>query len=178
MSEAAQRIFFALWPDAPTANALAALARDVAIESGGRAIGVGNAHLTLAFLGNQPAGIVRELSASARGIAVPAFDLVVDRVESWHKNEIAWAGMQSVPPPLIALHGAIAGLLRTVDIEPEDRPFSAHVTLARRIDRSVRRPVSPPLLWHATAFALVASEPSPAGARYRVLSSWPLTANL
>ena len=174
MSEETQRIFFALWPDASIAGALAALARDVAIESGGRPIAAGNAHLTLAFLGNQPVGVARDLSASASRIAVPAFDLAVDRVESWRKNEIAWAGVQSVPPQLTALHGAIAGSLLAVGIEPEDRPFSAHITLARRTERSVQRSLSPPLLWHATAFALVASELSAAGARYRILSRWPL----
>jgi 2'-5' RNA ligase len=174
MNDATQRIFFALWPDASIMDALAALARDVAIESGGRAIGVGNAHLTLAFLGNQPAAIVQELSASARGITVPSFDLIVDRVESWRKNAIAFAGVQSVPAALTALHRAIAGSIREAGLDPDERPFSAHVTLARRIERSVRRPLASPLLWHATAFALVASELSATGARYRVLSSWPL----
>jgi hypothetical protein len=38
----------------------------------------------------------------------------------------------------------------------------------------VRHPLAPPLVWHVTAFALVASELDVAGARYRVLSSWPL----
>ncbi len=177
MDEATQRIFFALWPDASVGDALAALARDVATESGGRPIADRSAHLTLAFLGNQPAAVVRALSASACAIVLPAFGLVVDRVESWRKNQIAWAGVQSMPPPLLALHGAIAASLRAVGIEPEDRPFSAHVTLARRIERSVQRSLVPPILWQATAFALVASELSSAGARYRVLSSWPLAAS-
>ena len=36
MSEATQRLFFALWPDAATSHALATLAQQVAAESGGR----------------------------------------------------------------------------------------------------------------------------------------------
>jgi RNA 2',3'-cyclic 3'-phosphodiesterase len=177
VSEATQRVFFALWPDTSIAEALATLARDVAAQSGGRPIAAANVHLTLAFLGDQSAGVVRELSASASRISIPAFDLVVDRVESWRKNAIAFAGVQALPPPLVALHGAIAGSLRAIGIEPEDRPFSAHVTLARRIETSVQRILAPPLMWRASAFALVASELSAVGARYRVLSSWPLAAN-
>ncbi len=176
MSEATQRIFFALWPDASIAGALAALARDTAAESGGRPVDAGNLHLTLAFLGNQPAGLVRELGARASRISLPAFDLVVDRVESWRRNAIAFAGVRSVPPALAALHRAVAGSLQEAGLAPEERPFSAHVTLARRIERSVQRPLASPLVWHAASFALVASELSAAGARYRVLSSWPLTA--
>jgi 2'-5' RNA ligase len=38
----------------------------------------------------------------------------------------------------------------------------------------VRRALAPPLVWHVTAFALVASELDATGARYRVLSSWTL----
>src|ERR1700724_2954341 len=65
MNEATQRLFFALWPDAATSNALAALAQQVAAESGGRPTAPGNVHLTLAFLGDQPRRIPRELSAAA-----------------------------------------------------------------------------------------------------------------
>jgi 2'-5' RNA ligase len=41
----------------------------------------------------------------------------------------------------------------------------------------VRHPIAPALAWHVGAFALVASELSTEGARYRVVSSWPLIAN-
>jgi 2'-5' RNA ligase len=46
--------------------------------------------------------------------------------------------------------------------------------LARRITVPVKHPLTPPLVWHVTAFALVASKLDVAGSRYRVLSSWPL----
>jgi len=95
-------------------------------------------------------------------------------VDSWRKNAVAWAGVLSVPPPLAELQQKIARLLLASGLEPEERPFAVHVTLARRITVAVRHPLAPPLVWHVTAFALVASELDTAGARYRVLSSWPL----
>jgi hypothetical protein len=63
MNEANQRLFFALWPDASMAEALATLAQQVAAESGGRPTAPGHVHVTLAFLGDQPRRIARELSA-------------------------------------------------------------------------------------------------------------------
>ena len=174
MNEATQRLFFALWPDASTSDALATLAQQVAAESGGRPTAPGNVHLTLAFLGDQPRRIARELSAAAARMSAPSFDLVLDSVDCWRKNAIAWAGAQSVPPPLMELQQKIARSLLVSGLEAEDRPFAVHVTLARRITVAVRHPLAPPLVWHVTAFALVVSEPDVAGARYRVLSSWPL----
>src|ERR1700716_2617420 len=112
MNEATQRLFFALWPDAPTSDALATLAQQVAAESGGRPTPPGNAHATLAFLGDQPRRGARELSPAAARIAAPAFELVFDRLGCWRKSEIAWAGVQSVPPPLLELHQDINRLLR------------------------------------------------------------------
>jgi 2'-5' RNA ligase len=175
MNEATQRLFFALWPDAATSDALATLAQQVAAESGGRPTAPGNVHLTLAFLGDQPRRIARELGAAAARISAPSFDVVLDSVDSWRKNAVAWAGVQSVPPPLVELQQKIARSLLASGLEPEERPFAVHVTLARRITVAVRRPLVPPLVWHVTAFALVASELDAAGVRYRVLSSWPLT---
>jgi len=174
MNEATQRLFFALWPDAATSNALAALAQQVAVEAGGRPTAPGNVHLTLAFLGDQPRRIARELSAAAARISAPSFDLVLDSVDSWRKSAIAWAGVQSVPPPLTELQQKITRSLLVSGLEVEERPFAVHVTLARRIKVAVRHPLAPPLVWHVTAFALMVSEPDVAGARYRVLSSWPL----
>ncbi len=174
MNEATQRLFFALWPDAATSNVLATLAQQVAVESGGRPTAPGNVHLTLAFLGDQPRRIARELSAAAARISAPSFDLVLDSVDSWRNSAIAWAGAQSVPLPLVELQQKVAQWLLVSGLEPEERPFAVHVTLARRITVAVRHPLAPPLVWHVTAFALVASEPDAAGARYRVLSSWPL----
>jgi 2'-5' RNA ligase len=174
MDESKQRLFFALWPDASVSDAFAALAQEVGGDAGGRPTAPENIHLTLAFLGDQPRRIARELSAAAARIAAPEFDLVFDRIDSWRKNAVAWAGVQSVPEPLVELHRAVGGALRASGLEPEERPFAVHVTLARHISTSVRRPLAPPLVWRVTAFALVASELTSAGACYRVLSRWSL----
>ncbi len=177
MSEATQRLFFALWPDAPVSDALALIARKVGAESGGRAAPPGNIHLTLGFLGDRPASVARELSVAAAQISVPVFDLVFDRVDSWRKSNVAWAGVRSVPLQLVLLHEAIGRALRANGITPDERPLAVHVTLARRISTAVRRPLAPSLAWHVDAFCLVKSELDASGARYKLLSRWPLTAS-
>ncbi len=45
------RLFFAVWPPLAVAEALAAWARRLQRETGGRAVAAKNIHLTLAFLG-------------------------------------------------------------------------------------------------------------------------------
>jgi len=135
-------------------------------------------HVTLAFLGNQPRRVARELGTAAARISGLPFDLLFDHVDCWRKSAIAWAGVPSVPPALAELHRAIMRALVANGIEPDERPFAVHVTLARHTVRPVRRPVVPALLWRVSEFALVASELSPQGSRYRVLSRWPLLANV
>jgi 2'-5' RNA ligase len=84
------RLFFALWPDAATRRMLDSLAREVAVETGGRAVAADNLHLTLAFLGERPAAIVPELFASAEAIEGLPFRLSLDDVGCWRKTGIAW----------------------------------------------------------------------------------------
>ncbi len=150
MDEATQRIFFALWPDARSPMRSRRLRATLRSSPAGVRSPTGNAHLTLAFLGNQPAAVVRALSASAcANRRLPAFDLVVDRVESWRKNQhrLGWRAKRAAAAHRVARRTSPRSL-RAVGIEPEDRPFSAHVTLARRIERSVQRSLVPPILWH------------------------------
>src|SRR6185295_16966188 len=111
--------------------ALATLAQQAAAESGGRPASPDQVHVTLAFLGDQPRRVARELSAAAARISALPFDLVFDHVGCWRKSAIAWAGVHSVPPALAELHEAVTRALRASGLEPDARPFAVHVTLVR-----------------------------------------------
>ena len=85
------RIFFALWPDAGARDALSALARDTAAQTGGRAPSAGNLHLTLAFLGDVAAARIAALHALGPAVAaaVPPFTLDARsgrRVRRWRNG--------------------------------------------------------------------------------------------
>jgi 2'-5' RNA ligase len=167
------RLFFALWPDVPMRAALGALARDVAIETGGRAVTADNLHLTLAFLGERPAAMVPHLRESVSAISVSPFLMRLDDIGCWRKAGIAWLAASEPPAHMLALQECVVRALTTVQIVIDARPFVGHVTLARRIQSGVARQLAPPIEWSVDSFALVASTLDPKGARYRVLATWP-----
>ena len=167
------RLFIALWPDVAVRAALDSLARDVAIETGGRAVTADNLHLTLAFLGDRPAAMVPQLCESVSAIRVSPFLMCLDDIGCWRKAGTAWLAASEPSAQLLALHECVVRALATVQIVIDARPFAGHVTLARRIKSRVAHQLAPPIAWSADSFALVASTPDPQGARYRVLATWP-----
>src|SRR5271169_5368820 len=91
-----QRVFFALWPDAALRTTMADLAREVARASGGRPTAADRIHLTLAFLGEQPADRVETLRRLGGGLRARAFTLALDALGGFPRTGIAWLGA-SVP---------------------------------------------------------------------------------
>ena len=173
MAEASQRMFFALWPDDPTRNAIAACARTVVAQTGGREVVAANLHLTLAFLGERPRSIVPHLCASASRIPVSPMRLLLDDVGCWRKTGIAWLATSAPCPELSALHERLLSALALLGIVIEEGRFVPHVTLARRVVSRVALLLPQPIPWEVRSFALVASELGSAEARYRVLDAWP-----
>ncbi len=155
------RLFFACWPPAGTAQALAAWAREAQRESGGRAVRPENVHLTLAFLGDaDPA------AAAAHGAAVraPALDFMLDEVRFRTHQRILWAAPAQTPPALAALAQALG----------EKRPFAAHVTLVRHARHGRRLPPFAAVDWPVREFALVNSTLGSLGPSYEVLARYAL----
>ena len=172
------RLFLALWPDAPVREALAALADAEALP--GRPVAAENLHITLSFLGRvapEQQDCVRQAAAAQ---AWTAFVLVLDRLGHWPRPRVCWAGASRVPEPLLNLQAGLATALAGCGFEPDHRPYSPHVTLARkcpsRPSRALHRSLRRPVVWRVDTLALVASETDPAGARYRVLERWQASA--
>ena len=101
-----------------------------------RWVSLGNVHLTLLFLGETAAAAVPRLVAALRPAfaGCPALDLQLRDGGTFPPRgpaRVAWVGVQA-PPALATLHGEVtAAAVAALGIEPETRPFSAHVTLAR-----------------------------------------------
>ncbi|MDP3715536.1 MAG: RNA 2',3'-cyclic phosphodiesterase [Burkholderiales bacterium] len=173
------RLFFALWPDASLRSALAAQAKSLQDECGGRATAASNLHLTLAFLGDIDGARLSELSRIAAEAAnLAPFALILERIGWWPRQHLVWAAPRDCPPGLQALVETLAGSLRAAAFHTERRRFLPHVTLLRDVRCA---PVALPCylpLWRVSEFVLVASERSAGGARYRVLGAWPLTRGL
>ncbi len=169
-----QRVFFALWPDASARAMIAGLAREVALESGGRPTALNHIHLTLAFVGEQPAIRVDSLRRLAGAVRAPAFMLALDEVGGFRRAGIAWLGSSGPQPELATLHHDLARALQTRGFPVDERPYAPHLTLARRSTTVIDRRLSQPIRWRVTSFTLMASELAPSGPAYRTIAEWPL----
>lgn len=101
-----------------------------------RWVDLGNVHLTLLFLGETGEAAVPGLAEALRPAFArcPALDLQLRDGGTFPPRgpaRVAWVGVQA-PAALPVLHGEVtAAAVAALGIEPEARPFSAHVTLAR-----------------------------------------------
>lgn len=164
------RIFFAIWPQARTAHALAQWAREAQRLSGGTPTGEERIHLTLAFLGEaEPQRAV----AAARRVSADTHSLPIEEARYWRKNQIVWAGPRETPLPLGDLFKRLEFELYKEDFILERRPFAAHVTLLRKA-RAAALPPLPAIDWPINEFVLVRSSLSSAGSRYDVLERFAL----
>ncbi len=168
------RVFLALWPDADTAAVLHAHGRALQAACGGRLMRRDTVHLTLAFIGEVEADAVARIQAIAAQVQGARFELVLDRVGSWHGHRIVWAGASSTPAPLAALAQALDAKLRTAGFELEARAFFPHVTLVRNARSTPEPDGVQAVRWAVDSFVLVCSERLASGAHYRVLGRWPL----
>jgi 2'-5' RNA ligase len=164
------RVFFALVPDSATRASLGVLARDVAVRTGGRAIVDPNIHLTLAFVGNVGIDRIDVLRDVVDALPREEFVLVLDCVGTFRHSEIAWIAPSQVPAALTELQSRIVAVLAKNDFRIEDRPFHAHVTLARRCTRHIAKARSIPIEWRVDRVALLASIAGNRGVCYRELA--------
>lgn len=167
-------MFFALWPDAQTLDALDALAAQGARQCGGRRVRRESVHLTLAFIGAVSPEQLELLHEIARGVTADAFDLVLDRLGYWPHNRILWAGCSAPPPRQHRLSTTLAEPLAAAGFQLDQRPQLPHLTLVRQARCADLPAFGPPVQWHIGAFVLVESLLQPAGALYRELARWPL----
>ena len=155
------RLFFACWPPAGTAQALAAWAREAQRACGGRVARPENIHLTLAFLGDVEPALAR---ARGVGVCLPASAFCVELARYWAHNRIVWAGPRETPAPLARLARELG----------ETRPFAAHVTLIRKARLPGPLPQLPALAWPVDHFTLVSSVLGRDGPSYEILERYVL----
>jgi len=109
-------------------------------------------------------------------IALPrdAFVLTLDCVGTFRRAEIAWIAPSQVPAPLLELQAHLAAALAKDDFRIEERPFHAHVTLARRCTRNIAMARAIPVEWRVGRVALLASIADNGGVCYRELTGLAL----
>jgi 2'-5' RNA ligase len=149
-----------------------------------------NWHLTLQFLGYVDEAVTSVIASALDGLAKThsSFDLAIGGAGAFpneHRPRVLWVGCDDRDGKLKALAGAVQGAMKELGFEPEDREFSAHLTLARmrfpRPDDALTRALDSIRnaafgTMRVEAMHLFESQLQPQGPVYRKLSSHALRA--
>ncbi|MGE5648570.1 MAG: RNA 2',3'-cyclic phosphodiesterase [Bacillota bacterium] len=166
-SKQSLRLFYALWPDDLTRGELVRLQQVLQ----GRKIPYSNLHITLAFLGQQPAEQLPALKDILMHLPSASMTLMLDRIGYFGRNRIAWAGMHEMPPTLADLQQQLALALIQHGIAFDSQlKFKPHITLARDAAPPPDTDFTP-IAWKANQVTLVQSVMKPEGSSYQVLAS-------
>jgi 2'-5' RNA ligase len=155
MQEDSARLFVALWP-APALRTRVSSERDAwCWPVGAKPVADAKLHLTLHFVGAFPRTRSAALEAALAALRLAPTTLCASGREVW-RGGIAVL-LFSADSALSALHAAIGEVLAGFAVALDPRPFSPHVTLARRARGAVPPAGRVDLEWDASGFALVES---------------------
>lgn len=129
-----------------------------------------NFHLTLLFLGNQPAGRMDEILAIGDAVIARSFELRLDHWGYFDRPGVVWLG-GSAPSACRALSDTLGSAARALGLDFRVRPFVPHLTVFRRVEAPVQLPEIAPIVWNVRDFSLIESI---SNRPYQVLRSWPL----
>ena len=149
-----------------------------------------NMHLTVRFIGDvhndRAPGL---LDALAPSLDMPAFEIALAGCGMFPASgapRAVWIGLSAGLPQLSAMHDAFDRRLEPLGFEPERRPFSAHLTLARLkeppkggravVQQALRRVPVPSAQCRITRATVFQSHLSSKGPRYEPLVFVPLQA--
>lgn len=140
-------------------------------------------HLTLRFIGEVDRHRAGDIHAALGAIHHPRFQLAINRLGTFDRRgrpETVWAGV-APHEPVRALHNKVDQTVARVGVEPDQRAFLPHITLARlkRSSGSVGGLLeeaggltSPPFT--VDSFGLFESQLTPEGAVYSEIELYPL----
>ncbi len=169
------RIFFALWPDDELRIQIAENLDRISIDREKcRLVTNSNLHLTLHFVGNTSFAEMKCLDRQARGLDAEPFEMALDCSGYFKKSKVFWIGCQAAPQALFDLQGNLGEQISQCAYTPETRPYSPHMTVARKIIGAPGSVPFGPVLWRVNRFVLVESTSGPGGVRYEVVESYPL----
>ncbi len=184
-----RRLFVALEPPEPVRRRLAALEADLRRASGRAAdeirwVPSENVHLTLQFLGAVPEERVADVEAALGAAASASRALALELkgaggFPNARRPRVLWAGVAGDVAALAAFVEDLGRRLAPLGFPPEERAFSAHLTLGRARDSRGAPGLAGALAhaagadgapWRATEVVLFESHLSPKGPRYEAIA--------
>jgi 2'-5' RNA ligase len=139
-ANAIMRLFIAADLSDEAKQAIAAEQKRIAVALGRSGDSVklvrpGQMHLTLLFLGEVPeARVTAVVETMNSPVDRPAFEIAFGGAGVFPRGgapRVLWIGVTTGAAPLTDLQSAIAGRIRRLGIEFDDRPFHPHLTIGR-----------------------------------------------
>lgn len=168
-----KRLFFALWPDEATRAKIDQLNQSLLCKNL-KKVRPDNLHVTLAFMGRVDEQTEQKIRQSIPSIIANSFTILFDQLTSWSDAGVLCLTSHKQPLQIIDLVEQLKIVIEEQGVELDNRPYTAHVTLARK---ALPNPtiLLAPISWHAISFALVESVSTARGVEYQVLESWLLS---
>ncbi len=152
--------------------------------SGAKWVPFEQVHLTLRFIGEVEEKIFQEIKNTLSSIQAEPFETALQGMGTFPDSRhprVLWVGLEA-PPQLYALQNQVEATLRALGIEPEARPFSPHITLARLKFPDVRQITNfldhnkdfKSESWLVKEFHLYSSQLTPKGAIHKVEETYEI----
>jgi len=93
-----------------------------------------NIHLTLRFIGEVPAGLVKVLCNEISGLKFQQFQIHVKGLGAFPsptRPRVIWAGVSEGSDKLVELYRLVETITRKLGVQPEREEFVPHITLIR-----------------------------------------------
>ncbi len=130
--------------------------------------------MTLHFVGNTNYDEKQCLDRQANKVRSRPFELLIDQTGYFKKPGVLWFGSQHPPDALFDLQKSLGDKISCCEYQPETRPYSPHITVARKvIERPETKPVNN-ISWFVDRFVLIESVTESEGVRYCVLQEYLL----
>ncbi|QOJ24351.1 MAG: RNA 2',3'-cyclic phosphodiesterase [Gammaproteobacteria bacterium] len=168
------RVFFAVFPNKTVQKQVAHHAQTLEPICGGRKIKMPHLHLTLVFLGEVSAERIEILRQIMKNIPVKKFELVLDQISYWKRNQIVSLQGKQLPAELFALVEAIQMKLAENGFSFDQRAYKPHITLLRQAVHQISSDLINPIRWPVNQWSLVLSKSVPTGVEYAPLHHWRL----
>jgi RNA 2',3'-cyclic 3'-phosphodiesterase len=168
------RVFFAISPNEFVQKQLAHQAEILEPTCGGRKIRTQNFHLTLLFLGEVSMHHIAILQKTMKNIPAKRFELILDKVCYWKRNQIVYIQANQFPNELFLLVDSLKTALSEAGFLFDKYTYRPHVTLIRKATRSVEINLHTPIKWHVNKWSLIQSKQTEHGVDYIPLKQWNL----
>ncbi|MDH5473542.1 MAG: RNA 2',3'-cyclic phosphodiesterase [Gammaproteobacteria bacterium] len=168
-----RRVFFALWPDdGVRQKVIETFNQSPQSKLKGRLMRPENIHITLHFIGNVLEEKLDCLDQAAQTVTVDPFELSLDCYGYFYKARVFWMGCQVTPDPLKKLYTKLGNVLSPCDYDVNRRPYAAHLTLMRKLNKPGEFGNFAPIHWRVNNFVLVESIAVEHGVEYQVIKRY------